>query len=59
MSTAADWDRWLAEIARSGVNLTVWEGEFVESMQARREADRDLTERQADVLERIYAEKTP
>lgn len=54
-----DWEQWVDAITLNGVNCTTWELEFVESMQARLQAGRQLTEKQADILERIYAERTP
>jgi hypothetical protein len=49
-----------AELCKShGVNLTKWELDFVESIIDQLEKGRYLSERQAEILERIYAEKTP
>ena len=51
---------WLEAIEIDGRNLTTWEEEFVGSIRDR--FDRgwtSLTEKQAEILERIYAEKTP
>lgn len=51
---------WLEAIESDGVNLTTWEEEFVASIRDR--FDRGwttLTEKQAEILERIYAQKTP
>jgi hypothetical protein len=51
---------WLERIESEGRNLSTWEEEFVASIRER--FDRGwstLTERQAEILERIYAEKTP
>ena len=57
----SDWDAWLDHIEAHGVNLTTWELEFIERLQAiRSSAGRlALTTRQAEVLERIYSERTP
>jgi uncharacterized membrane-anchored protein len=38
--------------------LTKWEEEFVASVKERFERTHNLSERQVEILERIYAEKT-
>jgi hypothetical protein len=55
----AEWDRWLSVIADTAVNLTTWEEDFIESLQSQRAARRQLSEKQAEILERIYTERTP
>lgn len=57
MSDESDWDHWLDEIAERGVNLTSWETDFVESIERLRKAGRTLTERQAQILERVWTER--
>jgi len=52
------WDDWIEAIEREGVNLTVWETDFIESIRLQREAGRLLSPAQAEVLERIYATRT-
>ena len=59
MSDEQDWDAWIETIQDTGVNLTKWEEEFCESVHERRNSGRCLTQRQVEILERIYAEKTP
>ncbi len=59
MSDAQDWDEWLDQIAERGVNLTAWEIDFVEDMQGKRAAKRTLTDKQVEILERIFAQRTP
>lgn len=54
-----DQDAALETVERYGVNLTAWEEEFIGSLRAQLSAGRQLSERQVEVLERIYAEKTP
>ena len=56
---ASAWDYWLDKIADEGRNLSKWEEEFVASLEEQRASGRQLSERQAEILERIYAEKTP
>ena len=56
------WIKWLNAITERGRGLSAWEEEFVEDMRAKREREGNgfrLSIKQADVLERIYAEKTP
>lgn len=59
MSTSADWLAWLEAVETDGVNLTAWETDFIESLREQVDRGRTLSERQAEILERIYAEKTP
>ena len=54
-----DQNTMLEAIEHQGVNLTTWEEEFVESLRSQFDAGRDLTERQLETLERIYAQRTP
>lgn len=49
----------LEAIEREGVNLTTWEEEFIESIRERVDAGRPLTEKQIEILESIYAKRTP
>ena len=59
MSDEQDWDDWLLALETDGVNLTPWEEEFVASLRDQREHGRLLSDRQAEILERIYSERTP
>ena len=58
MSDAQDWDHWLSEILDKGVNLTSFETDFVESLETKPRPLR-LSEKQAEILERIYSQRTP
>lgn len=50
---------WIDSIIKEASDeLSDWEMEFVESVQKRNNKGQDLTEKQQDILERIYAEKT-
>lgn len=54
------WWGWVETIETEGANLTKWEEDFVQSIRERFDQGRfHLTDRQAEILERIYAEKTP
>ena len=59
MSHETDWDHWIDTIQEQGVNLTKWEEDFISSLNEQRGSNRKLSERQAEILERIYSEKTP
>lgn len=50
---------WCDAILCDGVNTTAWEQEFVESMRDRIDRGLTLSEKQAEILEKIYAERTP
>lgn len=54
----ADQEIALETIERMGVNLTPWEEDFIESLRAHLNAGKKLSERQVDILERIYAKRT-
>lgn len=58
MSDAQDWTHWLETIVEDGVNLSSWETDFIESLQIQPQPLR-LSEKQAEILERIYSERTP
>lgn len=57
--TRHDQDVALETIERGGVNLTAWEEGFIESIRDQLTAGRELSEKQAEILERIYAKRTP
>lgn len=50
---------WLEKILSDGVNLTVWEEEFIDSMQGSLTCRIRLTRNQEIILERIYMDRTP
>lgn len=49
----------LAAVEADGVNLSPWEEEFVASLREQVDKGRRLSDRQAEILERIYAQRTP
>lgn len=54
------WFGWLDKIETEGQNLSKWEEDFCESIREKFDAGRfQLSEKQAEILERIYADKTP
>ncbi len=50
---------WVGTIQREGLNLTEWEINFVLSLKNQLLQGRVLSEKQVEILERIYADKTP
>lgn len=54
------WFGWLDTIEAEGRDLSKWEEDFCQSIRERFDAGRfNLSEKQAEILERIYVEKTP
>jgi hypothetical protein len=51
--------RWAEYCQEEGRGLTKWEEEFLDSVLNQLRTGRNLSERQAEILERIYVEKTP
>lgn len=50
---------WLETIlSEASDSLNEWETDFIESIRLKLLYDRELSDRQAQILERIYAEKT-
>jgi len=49
---------WIRLIVEDGDDLTKWEEDFIENITNWLDSGRNLSERQAEILERIYAEKT-
>lgn len=54
-----DWRRWIDTVKAAGRDLTPWEIDFIDSIDDQLEGRRTLSDSQVEVLERIYAEKTP
>lgn len=51
--------QWIEDIRAAdgvsgGITLSQWEQEFVDSVEGRLEAERTLTEKQAETLEKIW-----
>jgi hypothetical protein len=51
------WKHWVEASQQSG-HLTKWEESFLESVSEQIEEHGSLSERQAEILERIYVEKS-
>ena len=52
-------EQWLEALLEDGVNLTAWETDFLDSLLEWMGKGRDLTEKQAAVLEDIYTKRVP
>ena len=50
---------WIESVNSEGRGLTTWELSFMESITDQFERSGSLSDRQEEILERIYAEKTP
>jgi hypothetical protein len=59
MTQRDDHEAWLAACEEHAERLSKWEADFIESLRDRMDSGIPLSERQAELLERIYAEKTP
>jgi len=51
-------EHWFKEIEETGVNLTKWEQDFVESVKVQYQERGKLSEKQQEILERIYVDRT-
>lgn len=49
---------WVEEITQNGKDLTPWEDDFVESIGDQLARTSKVSQKQQEILERIYAEKT-
>lgn len=49
---------WIESIQSTGHDLTKWERDFVESVAGQLEERGWISDRQEEILERIYAERT-
>lgn len=50
---------WIEAVNTEGRDLTKWELGFMENITKQFERSANLSDRQEEILERIYAEKTP
>ena len=57
--TADELWKWLNSIRDYGRGLSDWEEEFCESVRGQLSRRGSLSERQVEILERIYSERTP
>ena len=59
MAEREQWEDWLDAIESDGVNLSPWEEDFIASIRSQVDRGRDLSEKQLEIVERIYTERTP
>jgi hypothetical protein len=52
-------ESWLSAIEEDSDGLTKWEEGFVDSLRDQFDRTGSISDRQEEILERIYAEKTP
>lgn len=50
---------WCNAILQNGVDVSSWEEEFTTSVKEQLEKYRRISDRQAEILEKIYSDKTP
>ena len=50
---------WVKRALEDGKGLTSWEANFLVSIETQLEKGKELSEKQVEILERIYADKTP
>lgn len=50
---------WINTVQLSGRDLSKWEQDFMESIQDQFERKKWISDKQEEILERIYSEKTP
>ncbi len=49
---------WIRQIQENGRGVTKWEQDFVDSVEEQFAERQSLSEKQLDILERIYADRT-
>ena len=59
MAERERWEDWLDKIESDGVNLSPWEEDFIASIREQVGRGRELSEKQIEIVERIYTERTP
>jgi hypothetical protein len=50
---------WVKRSLEDGKGITAWEAQFLTSLETQLEKGKVLSEKQVEILERIYSEKTP
>jgi hypothetical protein len=50
---------WLSKVNDEGVNLTKWEEDFIESLSDQWAMRKNISDKQEEILERIYTNKVP
>jgi hypothetical protein len=52
-------ENWITTVNEEGRNLTKWELDFMDSISEQFATKQWLSDKQEEILERIYSEKTP
>ena len=52
-------EQWISAVNEGGRRLTAWELQFMESITEQFNSSGSLSEKQEEILERIYTEKVP
>ena len=52
-------EQWIGAVNEGGRRLTAWELQFMESITEQFDGGSSLSEKQEELLERIYVEKVP
>jgi hypothetical protein len=52
-------EQWISAVNEGGRRLTAWELQFMESITEQFDGGSGLSEKQEEILERIYTEKVP
>jgi hypothetical protein len=52
-------EQWVSAVNEGGRRLTAWELQFMESITEQLDGGSSLSEKQEEILERIYTEKVP
>lgn len=52
-------EHWIQTINEEGRDLTKWEDDFMESVTEQFEERGTVSDKQEEIIERIYADKTP
>lgn len=50
---------WIEQVNDNGVNLSKWEKDFMESITEQWDNRQFLSDKQEEILERIYTDKVP
>jgi len=50
---------WIDTINEEAINLSKWEQDFMESVTEQFERKGSVSDKQEEIIERIYADKTP
>lgn len=52
-------ESWINAVNEEGVNLTKWEEDFMESITEQFKVRQSISDKQEEILERIYTDKVP